>query len=424
MSMTMTEKILAAHSGRNHVKPGEIIKARLDLVVCHDATTPPTLVLLEKYGVKHVFDPSKVVVTPDHFVPNKDIQTAQNLSWIRRWVKQTGIQHFYDIGRHGICHALVPEEGFVRPGMVVVAGDSHAPTMGAFGTFATGVGSTDLAVALATGEIWFKVPHSLLFHLRGPLPPGVYAKDIILYIISKIGVAGATYQAMEYTGDTLATLSMEARMTICNMAIEAGGKSALMPADDVTRDYLHERMQEPYEVVRSDPGAEYAGIYDIDVSQLEPIVATPYLPSNGKFIGEVAGTPLDQVYIGSCTNARIEDLRVAAQILKGNKVAPGMRLLIVPATTRIWNQALQEGLIEIFAAAGAVVSSATCGACFGGHIGVVDKDERCLSTTNRNFRGRMGHPEAQVYLASPATAAASALTGVITDPRDVLPSKT
>ena len=420
MGMTMTEKILAAHSGRDRVTPGEIVNAKIDLIVAHDVTTPPAVAMLRKLGINKVFDPSKILVTPDHFVPNKDIKSAELAKQLREWRIEQGIERYYEVGNHGICHAIAPEQGHVLPGMTVICGDSHTTTMGALGTFATGIGSTDLAAALATGELWFKVPDSMLFELNGRLPFGVYSKDIILYIISKIGVDGARYRAMEYRGSGLRSMSMEARFTITNMAIEAGGKSGIMPVDAISEEYVQARTKEAYTCYESDEDAIYSERMTIDLSQLEPIVALPSLPSNGRFIGEVERVKMDQVYIGSCTNGRIEDLRIAAQILKGNKVANGTRAIVVPATTEIWKMAMREGLLEIFADAGCVVSTATCGACLGGFMGVLGADETCLSTTNRNFVGRMGHPKAKVYLASPATAAATAITGTITDPRPFL----
>lgn len=420
MGMTITEKILAAHSGRDKVLPGEIVNAKLDLIVCHDVTTPPAVQMLKKLGINKVFDPSKILVTPDHFVPNKDIKSAELSKQLREWRIEQGIERYYEIGNHGICHAIAPEQGHVLPGQTIVCGDSHTTTMGALGTFSTGVGSTDLAAALATGELWFKVPESMLFELNGDLPFGVYSKDIILYIISKIGVDGARYKAMEYRGSGLKSLTMEARFTITNMAIEAGGKSGIMPADSIAEDYVKARTSEAYTIYNSDEDASYSERFTINLNELEPIVALPDLPSNGRFIGEIERTKMDQVYIGSCTNGRIEDLRIAAQIFKGNKVADGTRAIVVPATTEVWKTAMKEGLLEIFADAGCVVSTATCGACLGGFMGVLGAEEKCLSTTNRNFVGRMGSPKSKVYLASPATAAATAITGTITDPREFL----
>ena len=420
MGMTITEKLLAAHSGRDAVVPGEIVNAKIDLIVAHDVTTPPAVAMLKKLGINKVFDPSKILVTPDHFVPNKDIKSAELSKQLREWRIEQGITRYYEIGNHGICHAIAPEQGHVLPGQTIVCGDSHTTTMGALGTFSSGVGSTDLAAALATGELWFKVPESMLFELTGTLPHGVYSKDIILYIISKIGVDGARYKAMEYRGAGLKSLTMEARFTITNMAIEAGGKSGIMPADEVAEEYVKARTGEPYTIYGSDEDAVYSDRFTINLSELEPIVALPSLPSNGRFIGEVGKVKMDQVYIGSCTNGRIEDLRIAASVMKGHKVAEGTRAIVVPATTEVWKTAMREGLLEIFADAGCVVSTATCGACLGGHMGVLGAEETCLSTTNRNFVGRMGDPRSKVYLASPATAAATAITGVITDPREFL----
>lgn len=420
MEMTITEKILAAHCGREQVVPGEIVNAKLDLIVCHDVTTPPAVQMLRKLGINKVFDPTKILVTPDHFVPNKDIKSAELAKQLRAWRIEQGIERYYEIGNHGICHAIAPEQGHVLPGMTIVCGDSHTTTMGALGCFSSGVGSTDLAAALATGELWFKVPESMLFELNGPLPFGVYSKDIILYIISKIGVDGACYKAMEYRGSTLKSLTMESRFTITNMAIEAGGKSGIMPVDEISENYVKERTREAYTCYYSDEDAVYSDKFTIDVASLEPVVALPSLPSNGRFVGEIERVKMDQVYIGSCTNGRIEDLRIAAQIIKGHKVAEGTRTIVVPATTEVWKTAMREGLLEVFADAGCVVSTATCGACLGGFMGVLGADETCLSTTNRNFTGRMGDPRSKVYLASPATAAATAITGTITDPREFL----
>lgn len=420
MGMTLTEKLLAAHCGRDSVRPGEIVNAALDLVICHEVTTPPAVEMLEKLGITKVWDPSKILVTPDHFVPAKDIRSAELASALRAWREAQGITRYYEVGNHGICHALAPEQGHVLPGQTIVCGDSHTTTMGALGTFATGIGSTDLAAALATGELWFKVPETLRIDLAGRLPFGVYSKDLILALIARIGVDGARYMAMEYGGPGLAGLSMEARFTLTNMAIEAGGKNGIMPADAVARAYVEERTDAPYTVFEADEDAAYAGRHALDLAALEPMVALPSLPSNGRFIGEVPPERMDQVYIGSCTNGRLEDLRIAASILKGNKVAPGTRAIVVPATTAVWKQALREGLLEIFTDAGCVVSTPTCGACLGGHMGVLGPGERCLSTTNRNFVGRMGSTKSLVYLASPATAAATAIAGVIADPRDYL----
>ena len=421
MGMTITEKIFAAHSGKESVIPGELINAEIDLIMCHDVTTPPAVEMLGKLGMNRVFDADKIVVTPDHFVPAKDILSAQLLQQLESWVKKHNIKHYYALGRHGVCHAILPENGHILPGETIVGGDSHTCTYGAFGAFSAGIGSTDLAAALYSGELWFRVPESIKFTLNGKLPEGVYSKDIILEIIRLIGVDGARYMAMEYAGSTLDYLSMEARMTITNMAIEAGGKSGIIPADDIAEAYVRERRPDnpEYVVHQSDPDASYAAEYTIAVDELEPMVAFPSLPSNGRPVSEVPDDiVLDQAYIGSCTNSRIEDLRIAASMLKGKHVK--CRTLVVPATSSIWKQANDEGLFDIFYDAGCVVSSATCGACLGGYMGVLGPGDVCLSTTNRNFTGRMGSPESFVYLASPATVAASAVEGRIVDPRPYL----
>jgi 3-isopropylmalate/(R)-2-methylmalate dehydratase large subunit len=420
MGMTITEKILAKHCGKDKVVPGDLIDAELDIVLCHDVTTTPAIDMLEKNKMDKVFDPDKVVVAPDHFVPNKDIKSADMVKRIRVWAKKHKIKNFYDIGRHGVCHALLPEQGFVKPGITIICGDSHTCTHGAFGAFSTGVGSTDLAAALATGKLWFKVPETMLFKVNGKLPKGVYSKDVILHIITMIGVDGALYKAMEFSGSTIDDMSMEARMTLCNMAIEAGGKSGIIAPDKKTIDYVKQRTDEKFETFFSDDDADYSDVIDIDASKLEPIVAFPSLPSNGKPVTKAKGIKIDQAYLGSCTNGRIEDLRIAAEILKGKSVAEGTRMIVVPATTDIWKQANKEGLLDIFMKAGATVSTPTCGACLGGHMGVLAEGETCISTTNRNFVGRMGSPKSKVYLASPATVAASAIKGEISDPREAL----
>lgn len=424
MGMTITEKILAAHSGQDKVRPGDLIQAEIDLIMCHDVTTPPAIKMLKDYGLQGVFDPEKIVVTPDHFVPNKDIKSAELAKDLRVWVEENGIQNYYELGRHGICHSLLPEQGHVVPGITMVGGDSHTCTNGALGCFSVGIGSTDLAAALYTGELWFKVPESIKVNLTGSLQKGVYSKDVVLELIRIIGVDGALYQTLEYHGEALKSMTMEARMTITNMAIEAGAKSAIMHADEVTFSYLEGRAKtKEWVVYESDKNAEYAREITIDVGQLEPIVAMPSLPSNGRAVASLSPeerVKVDQVYIGSCTNARIEDLRIAATVLKGHKVASGTRAIIVPSTSTAWKMAHDEGLFEVFYEAGCVVSTPTCGACLGGHMGVLGSGEVCVSTTNRNFTGRMGHATAQVYLVSPATAAATAVRGTITDPREFL----
>jgi len=413
---TITEKILAAHCGREIVRPGELINAEIDVIMCHDVTTTPAIDLLKAHGNLHVAYPERVVIMPDHFVPNKDIKSAEMVAKIRRWAKEEKIEKFYEIGRHGVCHALLPEQGHVRPGTTIICGDSHTSTHGALGAFATGIGSTDLAAALATGELWFKVPETILFKINGTLQKGVFAKDVILEIIRRIGVDGALYKAMEFTGNVVEEFSVESRMTLCNMAIEAGAKSGIINPDDKTLDYVQSRSNEIFDVYTSDPDAEYSDVIDIDVSDLEPMVALPHLPSNGKPVSQIGNIPIDQAWLGSCTNGRIEDLRKAAAEIKGKKVAQGVRMIVVPATSDIWKQANREGLLDIFMEAGATVSVPTCGACLGGHMGILAAGERCISSTNRNFVGRMGSPESEVYLASPATVAASAIAGKIVNP--------
>ena len=418
MGMTVTEKILARSAGRDKVCAGELIDARIDVVMCHDVTTPPAISMLADKGIDRVFDAEKIVVTPDHFQPAKDIKSAELHKRLDNWARRHNIRHYYKIGKAGVCHALLPEQGHIRPGEVIVGGDSHTCTYGAFAAFSTGIGSTDLAAAIATGQLWFKVPASIKLVLNGSLSPGVYSKDVILAIIARIGVDGALYKAMEFAGSALGAMSMEARMTMTNMAIEAGGKNGIIGFDDVTKQYLDEHLKDntDYTVYESDDDAQYVQVEEFDCSSLEPMVALPHLPSGGAAIGECAGREMDQAYIGSCTNGRIEDMRIAAEILKGRKVA--IRTIVVPATPAIWKQAMDEGLFEIFYEAGCVVSAPTCGACLGGFMGILAAGERCVSTTNRNFVGRMGSPKSEVYLASPATAAASAIKGKLVDPRD------
>ncbi len=417
MSMTITEKILAKAVGKEKVVPGELIDAKIDIVLCVDVTTPPAISMLEDKGIDKVFDREKIVVTPDHFQPAKDIKSAELHKRLDGWAKRHKIKYYYKIGRAGVCHALLPEQGHIRPGEVIVGPDSHTCTYGAFAAFSTGIGSTDAAAAIATGQLWFKVPASMKFILNGSLGHGVYSKDVILTIIARIGTDGALYKAMEFVGPTLGDMSMEARMTITNMAIEAGAKSGIMAFDDVTKQYLdvHLKDKTDYTVYESDSDAEYEVSEEFDCSVIEPMVALPHLPSGGVPIGECVGKEMDQAYIGSCTNGRIEDLRIAAKIIKGKQV--GIRTLIVPATPVIWKQAKDEGLFDIFYEAGCVIASPTCGACLGGFMGVLAAGEKCVSTTNRNFVGRMGHPESEVYLVSPATAAASAIEGKLADAR-------
>lgn len=420
MSMTITEKILARAAGKTSVRPGDLVNAKIDMIMCHDVTTPPAISMLKEHQIDRVFDPEKIVVTPDHFQPAKDIKSAQLHKRLDTWAKEKGIRYYYPLGRAGVCHALLPEQGHIRPGEVIVGGDSHTCTYGAFGAFSTGIGSTDLAAAIATGILWFKVPASMKFVLNGTLPKGVCSKDVILEVIRRIGTDGALYRAMEFTGPALKDLSMEARMTITNMAIEAGGKNGIMAFDETTKAYLDGRLKgkTDYTVFQSDPNAQYVSTEEIDCGKLEPMVAFPHLPSNGKPISQCKGLPMDQAYIGSCTNGRIEDLRIAAGILKGKTVQ--IRTIVVPATPVIWKQMMDEGLAEIFYESGCVISAPTCGACLGGFMGILANGERCVSTTNRNFVGRMGHPKSEVYLAGPATAAASAVEGKLADPRNYL----
>lgn len=417
MSMTITEKILAAAAGKTRVEPGDLIDAKIDCIMCHDVTTPAAISMLKEKGIDKVFDKEKIVVTPDHFQPAKDIKSAELHKRLDAWAREKGIRYYYPLGKAGVCHALLPEQGHIRPGEVIVGGDSHTCTYGAFAAFSTGIGSTDLAAAIATGKLWFRVPESIKFVLAGKLPKGVYSKDVILACIAKIGTDGALYKAMEFVGPALGEMSMEARMTITNMAIEAGAKNGIIGLDEITKKYLDEHLKDkkPYKVYQSDADAKYEQTIEIDCSKLEPTVALPHLPSNGKKISECSGTKMDQVYIGSCTNGRIEDLRIVAKILKGRKVA--IRTIIVPATPVIWRQAMDEGLFDVFYDAGCVISAPTCGACLGGFMGILAAGEKCVSTTNRNFVGRMGSPKSEVYLASPATAAASAIEGKLADPR-------
>ena len=420
MGMTITEKILAKAADKEKVVPGELIDAKIDVVMCVDVTTPPAISMLVEKGIDKVFDPERIVVTPDHFQPAKDIKSAELHKRLDEWARRHKIKYYYKLGRAGVCHALLPEQGHIRPGEVIVGPDSHTCTYGAFAAFSTGIGSTDAAAAIATGQLWFKVPASMKFVLNGSLGHGVYSKDVILAIIARIGTDGALYRAMEFVGPALADMSSEARMTITNMAIEAGAKSGIIGFDEVTKQYLDEHLKEKtdYTVYESDEDAEYVGVEEFDCSKIEPMVALPHLPSGGVPIAECAGKEMDQAYIGSCTNGRIEDLRIVAKILEGKQVA--IRTIVVPATPTIWKQAKDEGLFDIFYDAGCVIAAPTCGACLGGFMGVLAAGEKCVSTTNRNFVGRMGHPESEVYLASPATAAASAIEGEIADPRTYL----
>jgi 3-isopropylmalate/(R)-2-methylmalate dehydratase large subunit len=419
MGMTITEKIIAAHSGREVVSPGELVDVEVDVIMGHDLSTPLAIHEMEKIGGKKVFDPEKIVLVPDHFTPNKDVKAAEACKGMRDFARAQGISHYFEVGEMGIAHALLPEQGLVVPGDVIVGGDSHSCSYGAVGAFATGIGSTDLAAAMLTGSLWLKVPESMKLVLTGELQGWVSAKDLILHIIGDIGVDGALYMAMEFSGDTIENLPMSGRLTMANMTVEAGAKNGIFPVDRITEEYLEGRAKRPYKVFRSDPDANYAITKEYDVGKLEPVVAFPHSPGNVKPVSEATGITIDQVVIGSCTNGRIEDLRIAANVLRGHKTAPGVRLLVIPATQAIYRQAMTEGLFDVFLDANAAISTPTCGPCVGGHMGVLAKGERAVSTTNRNFIGRMGHPDSEVYLTNPAVAAASAIKGRIAHPAEV-----
>lgn len=420
MGMTMTQKILADHAGLDKVIPGQLIKAKLDLVLGNDVTTPVAVKEFEKIGVDKVFDVNKIAIVPDHFTPNKDIKSAEQCKYIREFARKMKIMNYFEIGQMGIEHALIPEKGLVVPGDVVIGADSHTCTYGALGAFSTGIGSTDMAAGMATGEAWFKVPEAIKFELKGKLNKWVSGKDVILHIIGMIGVDGALYKSMEFVGEGVKELSMDDRFAMANMAIEAGAKNGIFEVDDKTLAYVKEHSTKEYKIYKADEDAEYSETYIIDLGQIKPTVAFPHLPENTRTIDEVGEVTIDQVVIGSCTNGRIEDLRVAASILKGKKVHPHVRTIIFPATQKIYLQAMEEGLLKIFIEAGAVVSTPTCGPCLGGHMGILAKGERAIATTNRNFVGRMGHPESEVYLSSPAVAAASAVAGKIVSPEEVM----
>lgn len=418
MGMTMTQKILAAHAGLESVTAGQLIRAKLDLVLGNDITTPVAINEFTKNGFSEVFDKDKIAIVLDHFVPNKDIKAAQQSKQCREFACRHCVSHFYDVGKMGIEHALLPEQGVVTAGDCVIGADSHTCTYGALGAFSTGVGSTDMAAGMATGTAWFKVPAAIRFELTGKLPPICSGKDVILTIIGMIGVDGALYKSMEFTGDGVACLSMDDRLCICNMAIEAGAKNGIFPVDDVTRRYMEGRCERPPREFTADPDAAYEKTIEIDLSQIVPAVACPHLPENTHPASELGGIKIDQVVIGSCTNGRMEDMETAYRILKGKKIADGVRCIIIPATMQIYRECVQRGYVTAFIDAGAVVSTPTCGPCLGGYMGILAAGERCVATTNRNFVGRMGHVDSEVYLASPATAAASALTGHITAPKE------
>ncbi len=418
MGMTITEKILAAHAGKNAVEPGELIEANVDLVLGNDITAPIAIKEFRDLGIKKVFDNEKIALIPDHFTPNKDIKSAEQVKVLREFAREQNIRHFYDVGRVGVEHALLPEMGLVRPGMVIIGADSHTCTYGALGAFSTGSGSTDMAAAMATGKAWFKIPESMKFIFKGKLNRYVTGKDLILYTIGDIGVDGALYRAMEFAGDAISALTIEERLSMANMAIEAGGKNGIFAVDEKTLEYVKARSDRPFTVYASDADAKYAETREYDAAKIEPIVAFPHLPSNVKPARE-AGVKIDQVFIGSCTNGRIEDLRVAAQVLKGRKAHRDVRLIVIPATQAVYQQAMKEGLLDIFIEAEGAISAPTCGPCLGGHMGILAEGERCLATSNRNFVGRMGHPKSEVYLANPAVAAASAVLGKICHPDEL-----
>ncbi len=417
--MTITEKILAAHAGKKEVSPGELINAGVDLILANDITAPIAIKEFKKIGAEKVFDPERVAFIPDHFAPQKDIKAAEQCRMLKLFSREQGLDLYFEVGRMGIEHALLPEQGHVVPGDLVIGADSHTCTYGALGAFSTGVGSTDVAASMATGECWFKVPESMKFIYYGSLGKWVSGKDLILHTIGDIGVDGALYRAMEFEGETIRSLPMFGRLTMCNMAIEAGGKSGIIVPDDITEAYVKGRARREYEFYQSDPDAVYVETREYDCSTIEPLVACPHLPSNVRPAKELTDIAIDQVVIGSCTNGRIEDLREAAGVIRDRKVNPNIRMIVIPATQAIYKQALKEGLIEVFIDADAVVSTPTCGPCLGGHMGILAKGERAVATTNRNFVGRMGDPESEVYLSNPAVAAATAVLGRIGLPEEV-----
>ncbi|WP_089609848.1 3-isopropylmalate dehydratase large subunit [Dehalobacterium formicoaceticum] len=421
MGMTITEKILAAHAGEEKVTPGQFINARLDVVLGNDVTGPVAINEFNKLGFQEVFDRDRIMLVPDHFTPNKDIKSAELSKTLREFAQNHEITNYFEIGRMGVEHCLLPEAGLVLPGDVIIGADSHTCTYGALGAFATGVGSTDMAAGMATGEAWFKVPSSIKFVFKGTdFNPWVSGKDLILYAIGQIGVDGALYQAMEFTGDGIGALSMDSRFSMCNMAIEAGGKNGIIAPDETTLAYVRGRATREFKVYQSDPDAEYTQVLEYQVKDIQPQVAFPHLPENARNVTDAGEVWLNQVVIGSCTNGRLEDLRVAASLLEGKKVHPDVRCIIIPGTQEIYRQAMKEGLMDIFIDAQAAVSTPTCGPCLGGHMGILAKGERALATTNRNFVGRMGHPESEVYLSNPAVAAASAIMGRIAHPQEVM----
>ena len=419
MGMTLTEKIIAAHCGKESVSPGEFVYAEVDVALGNDITAPIAINEFEAAGIGKVKHPDRVVLIPDHFTPNKDIKSAEQASVMRRFARKHDITHYYEVGRCGVEHAFLPEQGLVVTGDLVIGADSHTCTYGALGAFATGVGSTDLAACMATGKVWLRVPETMHFVINGTLPKWVGGKDLALYTIGQIGVDGARYRSMEFSGSAITALNIDDRLALCNMAIEAGAKNGIITPDDVTEAYVSERGKRPSRILAPDADATYMKTFEWDISNLSPQIALPHLPENTKPVEECGDITLDQVVIGSCTNGRITDLRIAAELLKGKKTAPGVRLIVIPATQEIYLQAMREGLLEIFVEAEGVVSTPTCGPCLGGHMGILAAGERALATTNRNFVGRMGHPKSEVYLCNPAVAAVSAVTGRITHPDNI-----
>ncbi|KQC09956.1 MAG: 3-isopropylmalate dehydratase large subunit [Candidatus Cloacimonas sp. SDB] len=420
MGKTIAEKILQSHCEKENIKIGDLIKAKVDFAFANDITGPLAIQVFKQIGAEKVFDKDKVTFVPDHFAPNKDIKSAEQTKILREFSREQALTHYFEVGQCGIEHALIPEKGLALPGQLIVGADSHTPTSGALGALAVGVGSTDLGAVLATGEVWLKVPETIKFIYSGKLNKWVGGKDLILYTITQIGVNGANYRVMEFGGEIIKGLSMDNRFTICNMAIEAGGKGGIIEADDITLEYLKNKADKKFSLLNSDPDAHYEKVIEYNVANIEPQVAFPHLPGNGKPISEVGEVKIDQSVIGSCTNGHIEDLRIAAQILKNNKVDSHVRLIVIPATQQIYLDAMKEGLLKIFVEAGAIISPPTCGPCLGGHMGVLAQGEKAISTTNRNFVGRMGHPESEVYLSNPAVAAASAITGKISNPEEVV----
>jgi len=420
MGMTITEKSIAAHADRKEVKAGQFVYANVDIALGNDITAPLAISEFEKVGAQKVFDREKVVLVPDHFTPNKDIKSAEQAKILREFARKHRLPHYYEVGKMGVEHALLPEQGVVVPGDLIIGADSHTCTYGALGAFATGVGSTDLAAVMATGKVWLKVPASIRFVFRGKRDRWTGGKDLILYTIGQIGVDGALYSSMEFTGETIRALPMEDRLTMCNMAIEAGGKNGIVAFDDITKEYVTGREERPHRKYASDPDAQYAKEYEFDASKIEPQVSLPHLPSNAKPVSACSDITIDQVVIGSCTNGRLSDMASAAEILKGKTVADGIRLIVIPATQEVYLESMRRGYLETFVRAGGVVSTPTCGPCLGGHMGILAAGERGLATTNRNFVGRMGHVKSEVYLCGPAVAAASAITGRITHPGEVV----